>query len=38
MKAGHTVPIPDFLPAGYGDALAVLDQLEAGLKTLGSNG
>lgn len=34
VKAGRTVPIPDFLPGGYGDALAVLDELEAGLKKL----
>ncbi|MFT3863710.1 MAG: ABC transporter substrate-binding protein [Solirubrobacterales bacterium] len=33
VKAGRTVPIPDFLPGGYGDALAILDELEAGLKT-----
>lgn len=32
VEAGRTVPIPDFLPGGYGDALAVLDELEAGLK------
>lgn len=37
VKAGHTVPIPDFLPGGYGDALAVLDELEAGLKSLGGS-
>lgn len=34
VRAGRTVPIPDFLPGGYGDALAVLDELEAGLKKL----
>jgi iron complex transport system substrate-binding protein len=34
VKAGRTVPIPDFLPGGYGDALAILDELEAGLKQL----
>ncbi|HVV31208.1 MAG TPA: ABC transporter substrate-binding protein [Mycobacteriales bacterium] len=28
------VPFPDFLPGGYGDALAVLDELEAGLEKL----
>jgi hypothetical protein len=28
------VPFPDFLPNGYGDALAVLDELEAGLKKI----
>lgn len=33
-KAGRTVPFPDFLPGGYGDALAILDELEAGLKRL----
>jgi len=33
-KAGRLVPIPDFLPGGYGDALAALDELEAGLKKL----
>jgi iron complex transport system substrate-binding protein len=32
-KAERLVPIPDFLPGGYGDALAILDELEAGLKT-----
>ncbi|WP_433223484.1 ABC transporter substrate-binding protein [Dactylosporangium sp. CS-047395] len=35
-KNNRLVPIPDFLPGGYGDALAVLDQVEAGLKTLQS--
>jgi iron complex transport system substrate-binding protein len=34
VKAGRMVPLPDFLPTGYGDALALLDQLEAGLKTI----
>jgi iron complex transport system substrate-binding protein len=34
VTAGRTVPFPDFLPGGYGDALAVLDELEAGLKSL----
>lgn len=34
VQAGRTVPFPDFLPGGYGDALAVLDELEAGLKKL----
>lgn len=34
VKAKRLVPIPDFLPGGYGDALAALDQLEAGLKKL----
>lgn len=33
-KAGRLVPIPDFLPGGYGDAFAALDELEAGLKKL----
>ncbi|WP_433065491.1 ABC transporter substrate-binding protein [Dactylosporangium sp. CS-033363] len=37
-KNNRLVPIPDFLPGGYGDALAVLDQVEAGLKTLQSAG
>ncbi|MBN9618583.1 MAG: ABC transporter substrate-binding protein [Actinobacteria bacterium] len=36
-RAGRLVPIPDFLPGGYGDALAVLDELEAGLKRLGAS-
>jgi iron complex transport system substrate-binding protein len=36
VKAGRTVPFPDFLPGGYGDALAVLDELESGLKQLGT--
>ena len=36
-KAGRTIPIPDFLPNGYGDAIAVLDELEAGLKKLAVN-
>ncbi len=35
VRAGRTVPIPDFLPGGYGDALAILDELVAGLKKLG---
>lgn len=30
------VAFPDFLPGGYGDALALLDELEAGLKKLQS--
>lgn len=34
VRAHRLVPIPDFLPGGYGDALAVLDELEAGLKKL----
>jgi iron complex transport system substrate-binding protein len=34
VKAGRMVPLPDFLPSGYGDALALLGQLEAGLKTI----
>ena len=34
VKAQRVVAIPDFLPGGYGDALAVLDELTAGLKTL----
>lgn len=34
VKAKHLVPIPDFLPGGYGDALAALDELEAGLEKL----
>jgi ABC-type Fe3+-hydroxamate transport system substrate-binding protein len=34
VKAGRLVPFPDFLPGGYGDALAVLDELETGLKKL----
>jgi iron complex transport system substrate-binding protein len=34
VKAGRMVPLPDFLPTGYGDALALLEQLEAGLKTI----
>ena len=33
-RGKRLVPIPDFLPGGYGDALAVLDELEAGLKKL----
>ncbi|GAA2624265.1 iron-siderophore ABC transporter substrate-binding protein [Dactylosporangium fulvum] len=36
VKAGRLVPIPDFLPGGYGDALAVLDELETGLRELQS--
>ncbi len=36
VKAGRLVPIPDFLPGGYGDALAILDELEAGLKKIGT--
>ncbi len=35
VKAGRLVPIPDFLVGGYGDALAMLDELEAGLKKIG---
>jgi iron complex transport system substrate-binding protein len=34
VKAGRLVPFPDFLPGGYGDALAGLDELEAGLTKL----
>ncbi|GAB3918691.1 iron siderophore-binding protein [Microlunatus endophyticus] len=34
VKAGRLVPFPDLLVGGYGDALAVLDELEAGLKKL----
>jgi iron complex transport system substrate-binding protein len=34
VKAGRTVPIPDFLPNGYGDAIAVLNEVETGLKKL----
>jgi iron complex transport system substrate-binding protein len=34
VKAGRMVPLPDFLPTGYGDALALLEQLEAGLRTI----
>ncbi|HVW46667.1 MAG TPA: ABC transporter substrate-binding protein [Solirubrobacterales bacterium] len=34
VRAGRTVPLADFLPAGYGDALALLDELEAGLRGL----
>ena len=37
VTAGRTVPLPDFLPGGYGDALAVLDELEAGLKKIQEN-
>ncbi|MDQ7908746.1 hypothetical protein RB614_29865 [Phytohabitans sp. ZYX-F-186] len=33
VQASRLVPIPDFLPGGYG-ALAVLDELEAGLTKL----
>ena len=33
-KNKRLVPLPDFLPGGYGDALALLDELEAGLKRL----
>lgn len=34
VQAGRTVPFPDFLPGGYGDALAVLDELQGGLAKL----
>lgn len=34
VKAGRLVPISDFLVGGYGDALAFLDELEAGLKKM----
>jgi iron complex transport system substrate-binding protein len=33
-KNQRLVPMPDFLPGGYGDALALLDEFEAGLKKL----
>lgn len=33
-KSNRLVAFPDFLPGGYGDALAVLDELTTGLKTL----
>jgi iron complex transport system substrate-binding protein len=36
VKAGRTVAFPDFLPGGYGDAIAVLDQLHTGLTRLQS--
>jgi iron complex transport system substrate-binding protein len=36
VKAGRMVPLPDFLPQGYGDALALLAQLEGGLEKLGA--
>ncbi len=34
VKAGRTVALPDFLPGGYGDALALLDEAESGLKAM----
>jgi iron complex transport system substrate-binding protein len=33
-KTGRLVPLPDFLPQGYGDAIALLEQLEEGLKSI----
>lgn len=33
-KAKRLMPIPDFLPSGYGDAIAALNELETGLKKL----
>ncbi|MFT3863623.1 MAG: ABC transporter substrate-binding protein [Solirubrobacterales bacterium] len=33
-KAGRLVPLAEFLPQGYGDALALLDELEVGLKSI----
>jgi len=35
-KNDRLVPMPDFLPGGYGDAIALLDEFEDGLKKLGS--
>ena len=35
-KAKRLVAFPDFLPGGYGDALAVLAELRTGLKSLAS--
>ena len=35
-KADRLVAIPDFLPGGYGDALAALAELRTGLKALAS--
>jgi iron complex transport system substrate-binding protein len=37
-RTGRLVPFPDFLPGGYGDALAALDELEAGLRRLRTTG
>ena len=34
VRAGRTVPMANLLPQGYGDALALLEQLEAGLRKL----
>jgi iron complex transport system substrate-binding protein len=34
VKAGRTVPLAYFLPNGYGDALALLEELEAALPKL----
>lgn len=34
VKAGRLVPVPDFLVGCYGDALAALDEFEAGLKKI----
>jgi iron complex transport system substrate-binding protein len=33
-REGRLYPFPDFLPGGYGDALAVLDELESALRKL----
>jgi len=38
VKAGRTVPLAYFLPEGYGDALALLEELEAALPKLGAGG
>jgi iron complex transport system substrate-binding protein len=35
-KANRLGAFPDFLPGGYGDALAVLTELQTGLKALAS--
>jgi iron complex transport system substrate-binding protein len=35
VQAKRTVPLADFLPGGYGDVLALLDEFEAGLQQLG---
>lgn len=34
VEAGNTLPVPDFLPGSYGDAMGVLDSIEAQLKEL----
>ncbi|HEY0280571.1 MAG TPA: ABC transporter substrate-binding protein [Solirubrobacterales bacterium] len=37
VEKGRTVPLANFLPNGYGDALALLEELESALPNLGAS-